>query len=77
MRHGDAGFRLGGDEFCVLLDGADHAAAVAASIRLGERLARRGIAASFGVAVALPGDTQETLLARADAQLYVAKEERR
>jgi diguanylate cyclase (GGDEF)-like protein len=77
MRQRDMGFRLGGDEFCALLDGADHAAAVAASIRLGERLARRGIAASFGVAVALPGDTQETLLARADAQLYVAKEERR
>jgi diguanylate cyclase (GGDEF)-like protein len=77
MRLGDMGFRLGGDEFCILLDGADHPAAVAASIRLGERLARRGIAASFGVAVALRGDTQETLLARADAQLYVAKEQRR
>ena len=73
LRRGDVAFRLGGDEFCVLLDGADDAAAVAALIRLGDRLARRGLSASFGAATAAPGDTVETLLARADAQLYVAK----
>ena len=73
LRRGDVGFRLGGDEFCVLLDGADDAAAVATSIRLGDRLARRGLSASFGVATALPGDAIETILARADAKLYTAK----
>jgi diguanylate cyclase (GGDEF)-like protein len=73
LRHGDLGFRLGGDEFCVLLDGADDAAALATSIRLGDRLARRGLSASFGAATALPGDAIETILARADAELYAAK----
>jgi diguanylate cyclase (GGDEF)-like protein len=73
LRAGDAGFRIGGDEFCVLLDGADQEAAVAAYSRLGDRLARRGLSASFGAAVALPGDTTETMLARADVALYDAK----
>jgi diguanylate cyclase (GGDEF)-like protein len=77
LRAGDLGFRLGGDEFCVLLDGADQAAAEAAAVRLGGLLARRGLPASFGVAAPLAGDTVETLLGRADGRLYRAKRGRR
>jgi len=72
--------RIGGEEFVCLLSGLDEQAAG----RLAERL-RGAIAAgggqglpratiSLGLAKCRDGDTPETLLARADAALYEAKE---
>jgi diguanylate cyclase (GGDEF)-like protein len=77
VRGPDTGFRLGGDEFCILLAGASHDDAVAATQRLSRGFARRGISVSFGVATAQPDDTPDTLFARADALLYEAKRARR
>ena len=74
--------RLGGEEFAVLLAGADLAAAAAAAEALRARIAVLQIAtpkavlsftSSFGVAQWVGGDTIDTLLKRADTALYQAK----
>jgi diguanylate cyclase (GGDEF)-like protein len=81
VRHGDAVFRMGGDEFALLLEHCprERALAVVDRVleRLGEERARCGLplAASFGVAVADsagPIDSDE-LLRRADDAMYDAK----
>lgn len=73
--------RLGGEEFLVVLT-ADHRNTVGQLDALRRRVERFDWAAvhdglavtlSIGVAVARAGDTQSTLLARADEHLYVAK----
>ncbi|MEC9343845.1 MAG: sensor domain-containing diguanylate cyclase [Pseudomonadota bacterium] len=72
--------RIGGDEFCVLMPGADrdHAAAMAANI--GKVLeinnqyhsnAPMGI--SLGTAVSEPGESMESLVRRADMEMYKQK----
>jgi diguanylate cyclase (GGDEF)-like protein len=75
-RSSDAAFRIGGDEFALILDGAgaDQAAAVAerAAHAIGGLEGSAG--ASWGVA-SLPGDavTGEGLMAAADAGMYERK----
>jgi diguanylate cyclase (GGDEF)-like protein len=81
VRDGDTPARLGGDEFAVLLAGADAAtadavaarlvAALAVPVRLGTATA--AVTTSAGVALAIPGETGDDLLRRADAALYAAK----
>lgn len=83
LRDGDALFRLGGEEFVVLLPCTDLDGAAAAAERLLEALrespVRHGeslvpVTASVGVTCLAPGDHgAEDLLARADAALYIAK----
>jgi len=84
VREEDLVARLGGDEFCVLLDGLKDpkdAAAVAQKLLAGlanpfqlDRGEAR-IAASIGISCyPQHGDDVETLLARADAAMYGAKE---
>ncbi len=83
LRAGDLLARVGGEEFGILLPGADLAAAVEAAERIrariaGEPLGARGralaITVSIGCAVLLPGEEDgRGLLARADAKLYEAK----
>jgi diguanylate cyclase (GGDEF)-like protein len=78
----DAFGRIGGEEFCLLLPGADTNQAHQAAERL--RLAIEAltfmshpsirVTASFGVAPITPDETANTWLARADAALYVAKQ---
>jgi diguanylate cyclase (GGDEF)-like protein len=82
QRAGDVGARVGGEEFCVLLPYTDAAAAQAFDARLRAELAAS--AATAGLPFALDfssghalyraaGETIESLMARADAALYRAK----
>jgi diguanylate cyclase (GGDEF)-like protein len=76
-----AAYRLGGDEFCVLLDGAvdrDARELTAASSALCERGEGFSIGASFGL-VHLPGDAGSATLALqlADERMYAQKGSRR
>jgi diguanylate cyclase (GGDEF)-like protein/PAS domain S-box-containing protein len=81
VRDGDLVARLGGDEFLVVGHGVDGAQSGAMAARLhkaintpvtaaGETI---GLRASTGVSPALPGDTPERLVARADAAMYECK----
>jgi diguanylate cyclase (GGDEF)-like protein len=82
LRRNDEAYRIGGDEFAVVLPQASRSdaeqvmrrlrAAVAASVPRGGD----PIEASFGVAVFVPGDDPERLAARADQALYEAKRQR-
>jgi diguanylate cyclase (GGDEF)-like protein len=81
FRPGDMVARFGGDEFCILLPGADVEAARACAERArwavlkatDQDLGAPKITLSAGIAGAEPGDTLETLIARADDGLYRAK----
>jgi diguanylate cyclase (GGDEF)-like protein len=72
LRAGDLLARLGGEEFAVLLPGASPEDAYAALEHL-RRATPPGLTVSIGFAGHVPGDTGESLLARADAALYAAK----
>jgi diguanylate cyclase (GGDEF)-like protein len=74
--------RLGGEEFLVVLPGLDLAGATRVLRRACSAVATHEwrpligdlpLGVSIGASAALPGDTQSTLLARADHQLYAAK----
>ncbi len=81
VRAGDVVGRYGGEEFCVLMNHADHAAATAFDARMRHTLreaSRRelGFELSYSAGIALrasPHDTLEAMLGRADAMLYRAK----
>lgn len=81
FRPGDMVARFGGDEFCILLPGASNEDARTCAERArwsvlkatDEDPGAPRITLSAGVAGAQPGDTLETLIARADDALYRAK----
>jgi diguanylate cyclase (GGDEF)-like protein len=83
LREVDAIARLGGEEFALLLHGADSAGAALVAERIRLQLHQLdwqwqgrswALSASFGVAEWRPGDAgPEAVLARADAALYQAK----
>jgi len=89
IRGGDFLARYGGEEFCVILPntGLDGAAAVAENVRraMASKVLKSGkdgrdygtVTASFGVANYKSGDAVEELIARADAGLYLAKNDGR
>jgi diguanylate cyclase (GGDEF)-like protein len=71
---GGRAFRIGGDEFAMVFDCAGDAAAR----RIGWELqsqgrARLGTTLSIGIALAEPGESDEEVVARADAALYEVK----
>jgi diguanylate cyclase (GGDEF)-like protein len=77
VRQGDAVFRMGGDEFALLLERCSRERALEVVDRVVERLEAEclPVGASFGVAVADcsgPVDSDE-LLRRADDAMYDAK----
>ncbi|WP_052507784.1 GGDEF domain-containing protein [Sphingomonas hengshuiensis] len=79
--------RLGGEEFGVVMPDTDDRAAAIAAERIRERVAALRsrlpdgnevpMTVSIGVAQLMPGEDRDTLMARADAALYRAKEEGR
>ena len=86
LRPNDKGARLGGEEFCLLLLDTDPEGALNAAERIRIALEATGSLSSehgpptvsAGVAIAFGGDdTFGTLLRRADAALYAAKQEGR
>jgi diguanylate cyclase (GGDEF)-like protein len=82
LRRSDEAYRLGGDEFGVVLPEASRLDAERVMRRLrdavGSGVLETGdrIDASFGVAVHEPGDDPKRLVARADEALYQAKRRR-
>ncbi|MDQ1196779.1 diguanylate cyclase [Agrobacterium sp. SORGH_AS 787] len=85
LRPYDYAARMGGEEFCIVLPGADLAAAETVAERLRravegrvvEPLPEGRITCSFGVAQARPNERLQELLLRADAALYTAKDQGR
>jgi diguanylate cyclase (GGDEF)-like protein len=81
VRVGDVVGRYGGEEFCVLMNHADHAAASAFDRRMRAQLAEAAtgelafkLSYSAGIAMRTSShDTLEAMLKRADATLYNAK----
>jgi diguanylate cyclase (GGDEF)-like protein len=75
MRRTDFAFRIGGDEFAlILVESTDEHARlaidrIARSVRGGDAALR----ASFGVAVYEPEETSDELFRRADQAMYEAK----
>jgi diguanylate cyclase (GGDEF)-like protein len=82
LRRSDEAYRIGGDEFAVVLPEANRLDAEHVMRRLREAVTASALGpadrihASFGVAVFEPGDDPERIVARADAELYQAKRRR-
>ena len=79
LRGDDALARLNGDEFGVLVDGQDPAAAARRLRRVFDEPflvgdLRLALGCTVGVATSLPGDDADAILRRADVAMYDAKE---
>lgn len=75
-RREDEAFRIGGDEFALLLPGVEEGDAVTVAERACAAIAGidARVGASAGVVCAAPGDSdKDALIARADRRLYAAK----
>jgi diguanylate cyclase (GGDEF)-like protein len=73
LRAGDRAYRVGGDEFAIVLTRTDADGARVVARRIEGELRDAGIAASIGVSALRPGHEPDALLAEADAALYEAK----
>ncbi len=83
LRRSDGAFRIGGDEFALILIEAGQAETEEVIGRIQEALAERGdgadppLGVSFGAVVSRGTDDPESLLRRADDAMYAAKRDRR
>lgn len=78
LRPGDLPARYGGEEFAALLPDTDALAGIQVAGRINRRFRDepwplRAVTVSIGVAEAHPGDSRDSLVARADTALYAAK----
>jgi diguanylate cyclase (GGDEF)-like protein len=77
LRHDDMLGRFGGEEFVILFPAAGAEVALKVAERVRERVeladAEPAVTISIGVAQLVPGETDESLLRRADEALYLAK----
>ncbi len=79
LRNVDYVFRIGGEEFAIILAGTDLKGAVAVAEKLRKRVSEHEfqtvgkVTISLGVTAFNPHDTFESLLKRADDALYMAK----
>ena len=83
LRDGDKVFRYGGEEFVIVLNRIDSEACKQIARRILEKISANSliykndtikVTVSIGATKYLQGDTPESLIARADAALYEAKE---
>jgi GGDEF domain-containing protein len=82
VRSEDCVARVGGDEFCILLDRADEASAVETAARLANMVAADDflidgqpvpLSVAIGLTIVQRGDTPADVLARADEAMYRLK----
>lgn len=78
VRPSDLTFRFGGEEYLVFLSNVNATAAINAAERIRQRVIGAGsevptVTVSAGVALRKPGEQHETLIARADQALFLAK----
>ena len=80
LRREDAVFRIGGDEFAMIVDRVEHSDGASLDDRVvdaaGVVLKDFGASLSVGTASLRPADTLRTVMARADAALYRSKARR-
>jgi diguanylate cyclase (GGDEF)-like protein len=72
-RGGDQAFRVGGDEFILVLPSTDADGARRVAERVRRQLGEEDLSASLGIAQLHPGQSPADLRAEADAALYEAK----
>ncbi len=83
LRETDHVFRIGGDEFVIIVEGTDEENAyqlsekIRSSVETEAILPDRPITVSLGVTMLREDDTVDTWIARADAGLYTAKQQGR
>lgn len=86
VRTTDVAARIGGDEFAFILEATDMRDARAKAVQLASTLAQTpclfgdellAVGASIGLTVLMDGDSDEAVMARADADMYAAKRARR